>query len=54
MILVYGFLNRYTYKLFYASTLDVLFSSNHEIHKSSHGLYFWASDPLSDRFYKNI
>ena len=33
------------------STLDILFSSNHNIHKSSCGLYFWASDPLIDRFY---
>ena len=28
--------------------LDILFSSNHNIHKSSHGLCFWASDPLKD------
>ena len=26
--------------------LDVLFSSNHNIHKSWYGLCFWASDPL--------
>ena len=31
-------------------TLDILFSSNHNIHKSSHGLCFWASEPLIDRF----
>ena len=31
-------------------TLDVLFPSNHNIHKSSCGLYFWASDPLIERF----
>ena len=30
--------------------LDILFSSNHNIHKSSFGLCFWASDPLIDRF----
>ena len=30
--------------------LDILFSSNHNIHKSSYGLCFWASDPLIDRF----
>ena len=36
------------------STLDILFSSNHNIHKSSCGLYFWASDPLIDRFSKKI
>ena len=33
--------------------LDILFSSNHNIHKSSSGLCFWASDPLIDRFYEN-
>ena len=32
-------------------TIDILFSSNHNIHKSSCGLCFWASDPLIDRFY---
>ena len=31
--------------------LDILFSSNHNIHKSSHGLCFWASDSLIDRFF---
>ena len=31
--------------------LDILFSSNHNIHKSSCGLYFWSSDPLINRFY---
>ena len=36
------------------STLDILFSSNHNIHKSSCDLCFWASDPLIDRFYKNL
>ena len=34
----------------HAYTLDVLFSSNHNIHKSSSGLCFWASDPLIERF----
>ena len=34
--------------------LDILFSSNHNIHKSSHGLCFWASDPLIDIFYYNL
>ena len=29
------------------STLDILFSSNHNIHKSSSGLWFWASDTLN-------
>ena len=32
------------------NTLDILFSSNHNIHKSSCGLCFWASDPLIKRF----
>ena len=27
------------------------FSSNHNIHKSSYGLYFWPLNPLLDRFY---
>ena len=31
--------------------LDKLFPSNHNIHKSSCGLCFWASDLLVDRFY---
>ena len=31
--------------------LDILFSSNHNIHKSSCGLCFSASDPLINRFY---
>ena len=31
--------------------LDILFLSNHNIHKSSYGHCFWASDPLIDRFY---
>ena len=30
--------------------VDILFSSNHNIHKSSHGLCFLASDPLIERF----
>ena len=29
--------------------LDILFSSNHNIHKSSSGLCIWGSDPFSDR-----
>ena len=33
------------------SGLDTLFSSNHNIHKSSCGLCFWASDLFIDRFY---
>ena len=33
-----------------AHRLDILFSSNHNIHKSLHDICFWASDPLIDRF----
>ena len=32
-------------------TLDILFSSNHNNHKSLSGFCFWPSDPLIDRFY---
>ena len=36
-------------------TLDILFSSNHNINKSSCDLCYWASDPLIDRILqKNI
>ena len=35
---------------FYARGLDILFSSNHNIHKSSCGHCFLASDPLIERF----
>ena len=31
--------------------LDILFLSNRNIHKSSRGLCFWASDLLIDRYY---
>ena len=31
-------------------SLDIHFSSNHNIHKNSSGLCFWASDPFIDRF----
>ena len=30
------------------------FSSDHNVHKSSCGLYFWAPDPLIDRFVYNL
>ena len=30
--------------------LDILCSSNHNIHKGSCGLCFWAPDPLIDRY----
>ena len=32
------------------SPLDILFSSNQNIHKSLYGLCFWASDTLIERF----
>ena len=35
----------------YLFNLDILFPLNHNIHRSSCGLCFWASDPLIDRFY---
>ena len=38
----------------HASRVDILFLSNHNIHKSSCGHCFWASDPLNDRFYLNL
>ena len=38
----------------YTPALDILFSSNQNIHKSLHGLCFRASDPLIDKFYKNL
>ena len=34
--------------------LDILFPSNHNIHKGSCGPCFWASDQLIDRFYLNL
>ena len=34
--------------------VDILFPSNHNIHKSSCGLCFWASNHLIDRFYQNL
>ena len=34
---------------FKSEALDILFSSNHNIHKSSCGLCVWASDPLIER-----
>ena len=36
------------------SYLDILFPSNHNIHKSSYALCFWTSDPLIDKTYKNL
>ena len=39
---------------FYVSILDILFSSNHNIHKSSFSLSFWASGTLIERFYEYL
>ena len=36
--------------MFAGCILDILFSPNHNIHKSSCGLCFWATDPSIDRF----
>ena len=33
----------------YIHTLDILFPSNHNIHNSSYGICFLASDPLIER-----
>ena len=38
-------------KILYISNIDILFQSNHNIHKILYDLCFWASDPLIDRFY---
>ena len=35
-------------------SIDIFILSNQNIHKSSCGLCIWASDPLIDRFYKNL
>ena len=40
---------RICYPISGTDTLDVLFSSNRNIHKSLCGLCFWASDPLIER-----
>ena len=50
----YPFLNAYVVLVCSVRILDVLFLSNHKIHKSSCGLCFWASDPLIERFSKNL
>ena len=42
--------NQKNLKMWDLCTVDILFSSNHNIHKSSCSLCFWASDPLNDIF----
>ena len=53
--LLYEFMRRKVYLSYWNywlySTLDILFSSNHNIHKSLCGRCFLGSDPLIDRFY---
>ena len=39
--------NPHSYQTSHVSRLDVLFSSNHNIHKSWCGHCFWASDPFN-------
>ena len=34
--------------------LDILFSPNHNNHKSLYSLCVWASDPLIDRYLYNL
>ena len=41
------------YSIHYPDIVPI-FSSNHNVHKSSSGLCFWAPDPLIDSFYKNL
>ena len=50
---LYNFQNLYAYVdviVWQSTILDVIFLSNHNIHKSLFGLCFWASDPLFERF----
>ena len=51
------YLSMYTYdsynSLGYTYNLVILFLSNHNVHKSSCGLCFWAPDSLIDRFQVN-
>ena len=39
-----------SFYVYILSILDILFSSNHNIHKSAYSLCFGASDPLIDGF----
>ena len=50
-IIIYTKLSKINSILANIRTLDILFSLNHNIHKSSCGLCFWASDLLMDRSY---
>ena len=49
-VCTYGSENGQSTKIQNAYLLDILFSSNHNIHTSSNGFCFWASDPLMERF----
>ena len=44
----------FTHNSLYVFYLDIFFSSNQNIHKSSWGLCFWTSDPLIDRSFMNV
>ena len=44
-------LKKHFVKTYIHATLEKLFPSNHNIHKISRGLCFWASDTLIERFY---
>ena len=49
VIAIFHSLFVYVLPLVKARTLDILFLSNHNIHKSLYGLCFEASDPLNER-----
>ena len=42
--------NKEENKKLYLLALDTILPSNHNTHKSSFDLCFWASDPLIERF----
>ena len=42
------------YNISYMEAVDILFSSNHNIHKILLGHWFWPSNPLIDIFYSNL
>ena len=50
-VCTYGSENGQSTKIQNAYLLDILFSSNHNIHTSSYGFCIWASDSFIDRIY---
>ena len=56
-LLVFKLTDRFSFLLYWYCLLasiyilDILFSSNHNVHKSLCDLYFWTSDLLINRFY---